>query len=207
MKKKRNNDLEGTLKRRHICLFYDSQKDLLELAIPYFMEGLRANEMCIWVVSDLGIKGAKAALSKKVKNMDKYIKKGQLEIIGFNDWYLKSGKFNPKKVLTGWIEKEKQALRQGYNGLRASGDLFWLQRKDWGRWIHYETKVDKIIEKHKMTMLCTYPLNKFDLSDIFILSKNHRFAFSNKNGQWHILKNIKMNNLMANIKYYINDNR
>jgi hypothetical protein len=90
--------------------------------------------------------------------------------------------------LKGWTEKLKQALKQGYNGLRLSGDITWIKGKDWERWVDYEKKADILINKHKMTALCTYPIRKFDLSDVFVLSTNHRFAFSNINGQWHILK-------------------
>jgi hypothetical protein len=56
-----------------------------------------------------------------------------------------------------------------------------------------------------MTGLCTYPLKKLDLSDVFVLSTNHRFAFSNVNGQWHILKNVKLNNVLENIRFYLKD--
>lgn len=206
MKNKRKVGLSEVFHRKHICLFYGFQKDLLELAVPYFREGLRNNDLCMWVVSDsLGIKGAKEALSMEVKNVDAYIKKGQLEILDYRDWYVKEGKFIPNRVLKGWAEKEKQALKQGFMGLRLSGDITWVTKTNWKKWIDYEKKVDRLINKNKMTALCTYPLNKLDLSGIFILSTNHRFAFSNLNGQWHILKNISLNNVLENIRFYLKD--
>ena len=160
----------------------------------------------MWVVSDsLGIKGAKEALSGKIKDLDAYLKKGQLEILDYRDWYLKGGKFIPNRVLKGWAEKEKQALKQGFKGLRLSGDITWITKKDWNKWVNYEKKVDSLINKYKMTGLCTYPLKKLDLSDVFVLSTNHRFAFSNVNGQWHILKNVKLNNVLENIRFYLKD--
>jgi len=200
---KRNHALGDVFHRRHICLFYSSKEDLLELVVPYFMQGLRNNEFCMWVVPEpLGIKDAKAVLSKAAGNLKTYIKKGQPEILDYKNWYVKSGKFNPDRVLKGWAEKEKQALKRGFNGIRVSGDVSWLRREDWEKWVDYEKTVDQVIGKHKMTVLCTYPLNKHDLSDMFILSMNHRMAFSCKDSHWHILKNIKLNNLLYNIKYF-----
>lgn len=187
-----NPALGNAFHHKHICLFYNSKKDLLELVVPYFKEGLRNNEFCVWVVSGLlGIKDAKAVLSKAVGNLNKYIKEGQLEILNYKDVYLKSGMFNSDRVLKSWAEKEKQALKRGFNGLRVSGDASWLQSKDWEKFVDYEKTIDYVIDKHKITALCTYPLENHDLANMFILSMNHKVAFSNKDGHWHVLKNIK----------------
>lgn len=53
----------------HICQFYDTQKDLLEMLLPYFKTGLKQNEFCMWVISEpLNSHKAKNELLKKVKN-------------------------------------------------------------------------------------------------------------------------------------------
>jgi len=201
---KGDDTLYGVLSGRHICLFYAAKKDLIDLVVPYFNEGLKLNKFCMWVVSKpLGVKEAKEILSRRIRSFDTYMKKGQLEILDCKDWYLKSGKFNPKEVLESWARKEKQAIKEGFSGLRVSGDTSWLRQKDWANFIHYEKKVDKLIPKLKMSVLCTYPIDKVDISDILILSANHRFAFCNKNNKWHIIKNVKLGNLLYNIKYFV----
>ena len=116
----------------HLCQFYQTKKDLLEILIPYFKAGLKNNEFCIWVTSEpLSAKEAKNVLKKEVKNLDKLIKKGQLEILDHSQWYTKGGKFNANKMLAAWIEKERHALRRGFSGLRLTGNTFWLEKKDW----------------------------------------------------------------------------
>ena len=35
----------------HICLFYETKKDLLDSAVSYFRSGLENNEYCVWAVS------------------------------------------------------------------------------------------------------------------------------------------------------------
>jgi len=201
---KGDDTLYGVLSGKHACLFYATQKDLIDLVVPFFNEGLRLNKLCMWVVSKpLGVREAKKVLSRRIRSFDTYMKKGQFEILDYKDWYLESGKFNPKRVLDGWARKEKQALKQSFSGLRVSGDVSWLRQKDWASFIRYEKKVDKLISKLKMSALCTYPVNKVDVSDILILSANHRFAFYAKNNKWHIIKNVNLGNLLYNIKYFV----
>ena len=201
-----NNKLYGTLESKHVCLFYGSKQDLLDLLIPFFKVGIKRNNLCVWITTkQIGVEGAKKALGKAVKNLDSYIKKGQLEIIDYKNWYLKSGKFNPDEALKGLAEKGKQARQRGFDKVRASGDMSWLRKRDWEEWVAYEKRVDEAVDKSGMTALCTYPLANHDIVDMFILSNHHKMAFSNKNGQWHILRNVKINNLLTNIKYFLGD--
>ncbi|MDD1758618.1 MAG: MEDS domain-containing protein [Methanotrichaceae archaeon] len=36
----------------HFCQFYESSQDLIEILVPYFCEGLKGNEFCMWVTSE-----------------------------------------------------------------------------------------------------------------------------------------------------------
>jgi hypothetical protein len=100
--------------RTHICQFYRSREDLIEILVPYFKAGLENNEFCMWVASEpLCVEDAKSALKKQVNNLDEYIKKGQIEILDYKQWYFKSGCFDSKRVLKGWVKKEKDALLSG----------------------------------------------------------------------------------------------
>ena len=112
----------------HLCQFYQTKEDLIDLLVPYFKAGLQNNEFCMWVTSaPLRVEDATAALGKAVKNLDRYIAKGQIEILDASQWYTKSGKFEPHEVLQDWVEKEKQALERGFDGLRLTGNTSWLE--------------------------------------------------------------------------------
>jgi len=92
----------------HFCQFYQTKEDLIEMLVPYFKAGLENNEFCMWVTSEpLNVEDAKGALKKEVKNLDHYIKTGQIEILDFSQWYTKPGYFDSDKVLQGWIEKRE----------------------------------------------------------------------------------------------------
>ena len=73
----------------HLCQFYETKDDLLEVLVPYFKEGLAANESCIWITSDpLVCRGGEDRLRAAVPELDHYLTTGQMEIIPHEEWYL-----------------------------------------------------------------------------------------------------------------------
>jgi len=58
----------------HFCQFYETDQDLIETLVPYFREGLAANEFCMWITSaPLQVDQAAKALRGAVPDLDKYI--------------------------------------------------------------------------------------------------------------------------------------
>ncbi|MGA2774647.1 MAG: MEDS domain-containing protein [Candidatus Omnitrophota bacterium] len=172
----------------HTCLYYESEENLLELVSSFFEQGFRTNKLCLWVVpQSLGVKGAKAALSKKIKDLDIYIEKDQLELLSHEDVYLKSGIFNADDTLALFAKKWQDVLKQGFSGLCVSGDASWLEKKDWDKITTYEKEVDKLIPQREITALCTYPAEKFDMVNLFSLSFSHDLIIRKNNDKTDIL--------------------
>ena len=94
----------------HICHFYQTKEDLVDILVPYFKAGLESNEFCIWVTSwPLEVESAKTFLRRVISDLDDYIGKGQIDVLDYREWYVRSGKFDADDVLQSWIEKEKIA--------------------------------------------------------------------------------------------------
>ncbi len=175
----------------HLCQFYESKQDLIDILVPYFAEGLNSNEFCMWVTSPpLEVKEAKQALAKAVSNIDDYLRKGQLEVMSYNDWYLQSGKFDADRVLQGWVDKEKKALESGFEGLRLSGNTFWVERSLWQNFASYEKTVNSIIGKHKMLALCTYRLSNCSGTDVVDVVRNHVGALIKQGKKWVLVEDV-----------------
>jgi len=169
----------------HFCQFYQSKEDLIEILVPYFKAGLENNEFCMWVTAEpLNVEDAKSALKAKVKDLDDYIKKGQIEILDYSQWYTKTGRFDADKVIEGWVEKEKQAIERGFDGLRLTGNTFWLEKKDWENFASYEAIVNSVIGKHRMLAVCSYSLDKCRASEVIDVVDNHQFALIKKEDKW-----------------------
>jgi PAS domain S-box-containing protein len=173
----------------HFCQFYETRGDLRGILVPYFKAGLKNNEFCMWVCSEpLGAPEAKQALGKAVPDLARRIRKGQIEILPYTDWYLKGGKFSPRRVLKGWLDKLEKALAKGYDGLRLSGDTFWLEDKDWNAFADYENEVNTIISRYPMMALCTYPLGKCRVEEVLDVLDSHQRALVRRAGKWTLVE-------------------
>lgn len=176
----------------HFCQFYQTKEDLLDILVPYFKAGLENNEFCMWVTSEpLNVNDAKRALKKKVKGLDDCIKKGQIEILDYSEWYTKSGRFCADEVSKGWAEKEEQALAKGFDGLRLTGNTLWLEKRDWKDFTNYEAAVNNVIGEHRMLAVCTYCLDRCTASEIIDVVSNHQFALIKREGTWEIIESAQ----------------
>ena len=176
----------------HFCQFYNTSQDLIETLVPYFKEGLASNEFCMWVTSEpLQIEQAAAALRAAVPDLDDYIQKGQIEILDYSQWYTRSGKFSADEVLQGWVDKLNAALEQGYEGLRLTGNTFWLEQADWDDFTRYEEAVNNVIGQYRMLAICTYCLQKCSALEILDVITNHQFALIKRSGRWQIIKSAQ----------------
>lgn len=176
----------------HLCLFYQSKEELIDVMVPYFKVGLENNEFCMWVASEpVQAEAAKSALRSVIEDLDDYIEKGQIEILDHNQWYTKSGRFEADEVLQGWIEKEDHALKKGFDGLRLAGNTLWLEKDDWAEFADYEATLDGVIPKHRMIAVCTYSLDKCGASEVVDVVSNHLFALTRREGRWVDLDRIR----------------
>ncbi len=169
----------------HFCLLYNTSDELLEVLVPYFAKGLAENEFCIWVTSELvSVEKAKMALSAAVPRLDDYIESHQLEITSYADWYVHGGHFDGRRVLRAWADKLAIAEQRGFEGLRLTGDAFWLEKADWQGFAQYEALVDRIICSKRMLALCAYPLPQCNPRETLEVIANHDFALIKEDGRW-----------------------
>ena len=174
----------------HLCQFYESKQDLIEILVPYFKEGLHNNEFCMWVTSPpLEVAEAKEALRKAVPDLQRYLQNGQIEIVSYTDWYLLGGKFDSDRVLQSWVKKETQALSHGFDGLRLTGNTFWVERSLWKSFVDYEEAVNAVIGQHRMLALCTYCLKNASGTDVVDVVRNHVGTLLKQGKEWVLVEN------------------
>ena len=173
----------------HVCMFYESNEDLLDTVAPYFKSGLESNEFCLWAPSDpLTLEEARTALTQRVPDFERHLTTGNMEILPGREWYLKGGQFDLARITAAWDEKLRQALAKGYEGMRASGNAFWLHTNHWKDFCDYEYAVNKWLEGQRMTILCTYPIAVSGAAEVLEVARAHQVAVARRNGDWQLVE-------------------
>ena len=186
----------------HFCQFYEGPRDLIEILVPYFKAGLENNEFCMWITSEpLGVDEARAALAREVAGLDEYFRRGQIEILDYSQWYTIGGRFDSARVLDGWIARLESARRRGLDGLRLTGNTFWLEKADWRDFTEYEATVDSIIGRYPMLAICTYSLAKCGAIEIMDVVSNHAFALVQRAGGWQLIESLERNRIEGTLRH------
>jgi PAS domain S-box-containing protein len=184
----------------HFCQFYQDKQDLIDILVPFFKAGLKNNEFCMWVTSEpLRAAEAKAALAANIENLERYIANGQLEILD-TEWYTFGEKFESDRVLQSWVDRLEAATRRGFDGLRLTGNTFWLEKPEWHGFMEYEATVDTIFEQNRILAICTYSLSRCGALQIMDVISNHAFALVKRAGKWEVIQSAERKKVEANLR-------
>lgn len=173
----------------HLCQFFQTKQDLVDILVPYCKAGLENNEFCLWVTAEpINGEEAKKAMGKAMPDFDQYLEIGQIEILPYDEWYIKDGVFNLQKVVNASIDKLKQALVRGFDGMRVTNNAAWLVKRDWRNFTDYERTLNNAIHQYQMITICTYPLDRCRASEVIDMVNNHAFALIKREGKWVLIE-------------------
>lgn len=172
----------------HICVFYETVDDLLDTAAAYFKAGLESNEFCVWAISEPIVEAdALAALRRAIPDLPAQLAAGRIEVIPGTDWYLPGDQFDLQRITGGWSEKLRAALARGFDGMRVSGNAFWIQSNHWQAFCEYEHELDRSLAGQRMVVLCTYSLQASRAVDLLDVARAHQCCTARRNGDWEFL--------------------
>jgi signal transduction histidine kinase/ActR/RegA family two-component response regulator len=173
----------------HLCHFYRTGDDLAETLVPYFAAGLAHNEQCLWITSDpLRAEAAHRALRAAVPDLDRCVNEGRITIVNHDHWYVRQGTLRQDRVLSGWLEQERRALDGGFEGLRISGNLSWLDPEDWAAFRTHEAELHQALHSRRILALCSYSVDRCRIDEMLDVLKNHRSALVMHNGHWELVE-------------------
>jgi len=172
----------------HFSIFYETKKDLLEIVVPFFKAGLRANEFCLWIVANselLTINEAKAVLYAAVPDFDRLLKNGNIEIVPYYKWFLTGRAVNVRKAIARFRQKVSEAANRGFSGTRLTGSPAWMRNNLRARsFREFEQKFDGQLTREQMIAACTFPLRLSGAEDILNVARTHQFAVTVRKGAW-----------------------
>ena len=173
----------------HMCLFYETPQDLIDIHVAYFGAGLEDGEFCIWALSGpVSRNEAIKALHEGIPDFSRHLDAGAIELIPGYEWYLQGQEFDPQRVTGGWRARHGDAMMRGFAGMRASGNAFWIESNLWPTFREYEEELDRSIYGREMLVLCTYSLKASRAVDMLDVARCHNVSIARRHGRWEFLQ-------------------
>ena len=158
----------------HICAFYETDEDLLDLVTQFCAAGARRGDLCLW-------------LKPQSVDADALTRAG-VEIHSADDTYQQGGVFEGGPMVAFWNDKLAAALAHGHTGLSASGHTCWLQQRDWQTFMDYENYLNGVIAGRSISLLCTYPLSACKAGDILDVVRAHEVVLAKQRKHWSVIE-------------------
>lgn len=177
----------------HISQVYSAKDDFFKTSIPFIQKGLSNNELCIWIYSsNTDEDEIRSTIKKSVPDVDSYIKKGQLKILPYTEWYVKEDSFNEVRINKQWVDLIEYCVRSGYDGMRAVADTSWLEKSYSRKFAEYEKNINKLVSELPFIVICLYDSNKIGISEFSEIVSNHGYVVLKDNGGFKVLKNVEL---------------
>jgi DNA-binding CsgD family transcriptional regulator len=170
----------------HICLFYETDQDLIDATTSFMRAGLIHNESSMWMLPD-EISGdiAVAAMRAAIAGFDDYCAAGAIEVQNTREEYRLSAPFSFKKHIEAHVAK---ALSRGFAGLRGCGTALWIANNEWDTYLQFEAQIAEALAGAPAIMLCTYKLSGTHACDLADVAQFHRFSIILRKGKWELLE-------------------
>ena len=159
----------------HICTFFRSSAEKYRVLMPFIREGMEQGDRAFHIVNpslrsehaqriaDAGIDTAQAEAE------------GQLEIIGWDQAYVRNGRFNRSAMLSLLPTLLNKGRTQGFPTTRFIADVAWVLNTAGAveQLLEYECRVNLVLPKAADIVICSYDLDKVDAAMVVAAMRTH----------------------------------
>lgn len=142
----------------HKCLIYDGEpSEQLPVVVPFLLDGLSNNWRCLYVGSPEATQLVDQALVANGVNTAREAKRGSL-VISSDRSHLSAGTFDPRRMVEWLSNAIDDAVKAGFEGLCATGDMRWELGED-GNFeylLEYEARLEQLFRTKPLRGICQY---------------------------------------------------
>lgn len=168
----------------HAFLLYDRQETKHEIAFSFLESGLPKNEAVVYLVSENKLDQASREIQRHGITAD-YFRDKAFTIMSAEEWYIRKGKAEAKKIIDNWLRLLRVKQREGFTGLKVAAEMeTFLRISKSTKLLEYERMLGKKFS-FDICGLCIYDTESVDEQQIHQLSKCHGHMIS-KDIAWKI---------------------
>ncbi len=159
----------------HISCIYRDGDELFSLVIPFFVDGLKKHNKCIFVYSEFSPEVIIEKFGYSGFDLTPYIETNEFVIAPKDNVYLTNGFFSADDVINHFSKIQSDALSEGFAALRVAGDSSWINGNSElvSEFMKYESRVNDYIQGTSIVALCLYPESAHDHNTLVDAISNH----------------------------------
>jgi hypothetical protein len=166
---------------RHICSFFDSEEQEREILAPFIREGIERGEKSFHIIEPSNRANYVKRLTSDGIDVVGATERGQLDLRGWDDAYLRPGYFDQDAMLDLLDDALKTAVIQGFPLTRLVARMEWALENRPGveSLIEYEARLNDIMPKHRDVVICMYDIRRFSGSVVVDVLRTHPLVLVN----------------------------
>ncbi len=164
---------------RHKCLIYDGDpSEQLPVVVPLLQDGLRENWRCMYLGSPSSVEMMTSALDRRGVDLEREQRRGSL-LLSSDRGHLVGGDFDPDAMIDGLVAGIDEAVKDGFVGLCATGDMRWELGEDhnFERLLEYEARLEQVFRERPLRGICQYHRDLLPARAIADALVTHRSAY------------------------------
>jgi len=151
--------LQSLRPTNHVIFVYNSLEAKHQVLFNYIRSGLENGEAAAYVASEENPQQIRDAMKRLRFDVEKYENAGALKILGYKDIYIIDGKFSITTTMNLWKKLYAEALKQGFNGLRVTGEMTCFFRHNLvEQLLEYERALHRVLDV-PIIAACAYNAN------------------------------------------------
>jgi hypothetical protein len=162
-------------KHRHACAFFHSQDQEDKVVVPFLKEGISRGEKAFCALDPASSVHLRQRLSREGIEIASAEKRGQLELRGLEEMYIRDGRFNQEVILAHVRELSNQSAKQGFALTRFVAGMEWAikYRVDIDQLLEYEARLNEVLEEIRDPVVCVYDLAQFSAGVVVDILRTH----------------------------------
>lgn len=163
---------------RHVCAMFEGTGEAYEALLPFILEGLQGDDRALHIVDPARKAAHLAWLAKAGIDVDAGLDSGQLEILGWDEVYVKHGRFDRSSVRAFVVGALADGRARGFRRTRYIGETGWALQNFQGveDLLHYESEVGHDLRGLPDPVICLYDLDRHSAGAIAQLLAAHPIA-------------------------------
>ncbi len=167
---------------RHRCLIYEGSPAVhLQGLASLFRRHLEENRRCLYLNTPEMVGEFSRSFARGGVDLGEQIRRGAL-ILSSDQSHLQDGIFDSARMLRILEDSVQQALKDGFTGLFASGDMTFEfgPEKNFSKLIEYELGLDELFQKYPMLYgVCQYHRDTLEPDQAVSALQTHRAVYHN----------------------------